>query len=171
MESRDPATDETSTHQPDRGAEPTQPAITADEVNAFLAEQGGFTKSGQVQVESVSESEVVVRWTYDESLLRPGGYIAGPTLFTVADLAGWVLTFLSEGITPMAVTWDLHITFLRPAIGGDVIGIGRRLKRGRSLIYGDIEMFIDGAPDKPVAHATVTYALPGRADASSVADG
>ena len=60
----------------------------------------------------------------------------------------------------MAVTWDLHITFLRPAIGGDVIGVGRRLKRGRKLIYGDIEMYIDGNPEKPVAHATVTYALP-----------
>lgn len=136
------------------------PAVSADEINNFLAEQGDFTKSGPVRVESVGVDDVVVRWTYDESLLRPGGYIAGPTLFTVADLCGWALTFLSEGITPMAVTWDLHITFLRPAIGGDVIGVGRRLKRGRKLIYGDIEMYIDGKPDKPVAHATVTYALP-----------
>lgn len=136
------------------------PAVSADEINSFLAEQGDFTKSGPVLVESVGADEVVVRWTYDESLLRPGGYIAGPTLFTVADLCGWALTFLTEGITPMAVTWDLHITFLRPAIGGDVIGVGRRLKRGRKLIYGDIEMYIDGNPDKPVAHATVTYALP-----------
>lgn len=135
-------------------------AVTAAEINAFLAEQGDFTKSGPVQVESVSVDEVIVRWTYDESVLRPGGYIAGPTLFTVADLCGWALTFISEGITPMAVTWDLHITFLRPAIGGDVIGVGKRLKRGRSLIYGDIEMYIDGKPEKPVAHATVTYALP-----------
>ncbi len=136
------------------------PAVTADEINAFLAEQGDFTKSGPVHVESVGTDDVVVRWTYDESVLRPGGYIAGPTLFTVADLCGWALTFISEGITPMAVTWDLHITFLRPAIGGDVIGVGRRLKRGRKLIYGDIEMYIDGNPEKPVAHATVTYALP-----------
>lgn len=136
------------------------PAVSADEINSFLAEQGDFTKSGPVLVESVGADEVVVRWTYDESLLRPGGYIAGPTLFTVADLCGWALTFLTEGITPMAVTWDLHITFLRPAIGGDVIGVGRRLKRGRKLIYGDVEMYIDGNPAKPVAHATVTYALP-----------
>lgn len=138
----------------------SQPAVTVDQVNAYLAEQGDFTKAGPIAVESLTESEVTVRWTYDESVLRPGGYIAGPTLFTIADLCGWVLTFLSEGITPMAVTWDLHITFLRPAMGGDVIGVGRRLKRGRSLMYGDIEMFIDGQPDKPVAHATVTYALP-----------
>lgn len=138
----------------------TDLVVTADEVNAFLVAQGDFTRAGPISVESVTDSSVTVRWTYDESVLRPGGYIAGPTLFTIADLCGWVLTFLSEGITPMAVTWDLHITFLRPAIGGDVIGVGRRLKRGRSLIYGDIEMYMDGQPDKPVAHATVTYVLP-----------
>lgn len=161
MDERDPAGDGRASKHTDAGAgDASAPAITADEVNAFLAEQGDFVKNGRVRVESVSESEVVVRWTYDESMLRPGGYIAGPTLFTIADLAGWVMTFLSEGITPMAVTWDLHITFLRPAIGGDVIGIGRRIKRGRSLMYGEVEMFIDGVPDKPVAHATVTYALP-----------
>ena len=134
--------------------------VTPDEVNEFLASMGDFTKSGPVLVESLTDDTVTVRWTYDESVLRPGGYIAGPTLFTVADLCGWVMTFLSEGITPMAVTWDLQITFLRPAIGGDVIGLGRRLKRGRKLIYGDVTMYIDGAEDKPVAHATVTYALP-----------
>ena len=138
----------------------SDPAVTVDEVNAFLREQGDFTKAGPIRVEALTDSEVTVRWTYDESSLRPGGYIAGPTLFTIADLCGWVMTFLSEGITPMAVTWDLHITFLRPAIGGDVIGVGRRLKRGRSLIYGEIEMTIDGQPDRPVAHATITYALP-----------
>ena len=135
-------------------------AVTPQEVNTFLSEQGDFTKSGHVLVEEVTNESVTVRWRYDESLLRPGGYIAGPTLFTVADLCGWVMTFIDEGITPMAVTWDLHITFMRPAIGGDVIGIGRRIKRGKNLIYGDVLMHIDGQPEKPVAHATVTYVLP-----------
>ena len=138
----------------------TAPAVSAVEVNAYLAEQSDFTKAGPITVEGITDSEVTVRWTYDESVLRPGGYIAGPTLFTIADLCGWVMTFISEGITPMAVTWDLHITFLRPAIGADVIGIGRRLKRGRSLVYGEVEMYMDGEPNRPVAHATVTYALP-----------
>lgn len=137
-----------------------QPAITVDEVNTFLEAQGMFVRSGPIAVETVSDSEATVRWTYDEAALRPGGYVSGPTMFTIADLGGWVLTFLSEGITPMAVTWDLHITFLRPAIGGDIIGVCKRLKRGRSLIYGEIEMYVDGAPEKPVAHATVTYVLP-----------
>jgi uncharacterized protein (TIGR00369 family) len=135
-------------------------AVTAEEVNEFLREVGSFVRTNSVVVESVDVGEVVARWAYNPDVLRPGGYISGPTLFSVADLVGWVLCFTTEGITPMAVTWDLHITFLRPAVGGDVIARGRQLKRGRNLIYGEVEMFIDGAEDKPVAHATVTYALP-----------
>lgn len=135
-------------------------AITANEVNEYLDGLGDFTGHGMVRVESISDDVVQIRWHYDEAALRPGGYISGPTLFTVADLGGWVLTFLRNGIEPMAVTWDLQITFLRPAIGGDVIAEARVLKQGRKLVYGHVTMHIDGQPDKPVAHATVTYALP-----------
>ncbi len=142
-------------------------APSTDAVNAYLAslaEESNFMSAGPIVVENIEPDDVRVRWRYDEAALRPGGYISGPTLFSIADLCGWILVFATEGIVPMAVTWDLHITFMRPAIGGDVIAKGRQLKRGRSLIYGDVEMWVDGQPDKPVAHATVTYALP-RSDA------
>ncbi len=134
--------------------------VSVEEVNEYLTNVGSFVRSNSVTVEALDEGLVEARWTYNPDVLRPGGYISGPTLFAVADLVGWVLCFTTDGIVPMAVTWDLHITFLRPAKGGDVIARGRQLKRGRNLIYGDVEMFIEGAEDKPVAHATVTYALP-----------
>ena len=136
-------------------------AVTADEVNAYLTTVGEFTKAGPVVVENVDPQDVRVRWTYDESVLRPGDYVAGPTLFSIADLCGWVLVFATEGIMPMAVTWDLHITFMRPARGGDIVAIAKQLKRGRKLVYGDVTMWMADEPAKPVAHATVTYALPG----------
>ena len=135
-------------------------AVTPQDVNDYLAELGDFTGHGNVVIESIDDDSVRLRWHYDEAALRPGGYISGPTLFTVADVGGWCLTFLRDGIEPMAVTWDLQITFLRPAIGGDVLAEARVLKQGRKLVYGDVTMYVDGQPDKPVAHATVTYALP-----------
>ncbi|MGI9605048.1 MAG: PaaI family thioesterase [Acidimicrobiales bacterium] len=141
--------------------------VSVDEINEYLSAQGDFMSSGPIVVERADPDDVLVRWTYDDSKTRPGGYIAGPTLFTIADLAGWVLVFATEGILPMAVTWDLHITFMRPAIGRDVVARAKQLKRGRSLIYGDVTMYVDGAPDKPVAHATVTYALPNDSNVSS----
>lgn len=138
----------------------SEAAVDLDEINSYLGSLGGFADNSRIAVESIDASSVQVRWHYDNNLLRPGGYVSGPTLFGVADMCGWLLVFATEGITPMAVTWDLHITFMRPAIGGDIIAEGRQLKRGKRLIYGDVLMYVDGAPDKPVAHANVTYALP-----------
>ena len=136
-------------------------AVTPDEVNEYIASLGDFTGHGGAVVESIdADGTVGLRWEYDERALRPGGYISGPTMFTVADLAGWAVVFARHGIEPMAVTWDLHITFLRPAIGGDLVAVASPLKHGRKLVYADVTMHIDGAPEKPVAHATVTYALP-----------
>ena len=136
-------------------------SVNPDEVNEYIASLGDFTGHGAVVVESITdEGNIGLRWPYNEKALRPGGYISGPTMFTVADLAGWVAVFASHGIEPMAVTWDLHITFLRPAIGGDLIAEAKTLKRGRKLLYADVTMHVDGSPEKPVCHATVTYALP-----------
>lgn len=135
------------------------PLVT--EVQNYLDGLGDFTGTGGIKVETVAPHDVRVRWTYQPEALRPGGYIPGPTLFSIADLCGWVLVFATEGITPMAVTWDLHITFLRPAIGGDVLAYAKQLKRGRKFIYGDVTMVMADDPEKkPVAHATVTYSLP-----------
>jgi len=135
-------------------------AVTLEEVTEYFSSLDDFTGTGMPAIEFVDDGEVHLRWSYDESRLRPGGYVSGPTLFSLADLAGWILVFTSEGIEPMAVTWDLHITFMRPAVGGDVVAVAKRLKRGRRLIYGDVTMTMADDPDRPVAHATLTYALP-----------
>lgn len=134
--------------------------VTPQEVNDYMLSLGDFIRHTPIIVEKTDPDDVRVRWEYDEAVLRPGGYISGPTLFNIADLCGWVLTFSTEGIIPMAVTWDCHITFVRPAIGGDVIARARQIKRGRNMIFGDIIMTIDGEPDRPVAHATISYAIP-----------
>lgn len=136
------------------------PAVSLDEVNEYLDSLGGFAHNSRIRVERFDETSVRVRWPYNPDLLRPGGYVSGPTLFGIADMCGWLLVFAAEGITPMAVTWDLNITFMRPARGGDVIAEARRLKRGKRLVYGDVLMHVDGEPDRPVSHAAVTYALP-----------
>ena len=138
----------------------TGSVVSVDEINDYLGSLGEFTRNSRISVEDIAAATVRVRWSHDEEMLRPGGYVSGPTLFGIADMCGWLLVFATEGITPMAVTWDLHITFMRPAVGADIIAEGRRLKRGKSLVYGDVLMYLDGQPDRPVAHATVTYALP-----------
>lgn len=110
--------------------------------------------------EEMGELWAMARWTYDPDTLRPGGYISGPTLFGLADLAFWFATFTVLGPAPMAVTSELSIAFLRPALGGDVLARAELMKVGKTRIYGEVRLWVDGAPDRLVAHATGSYAPP-----------
>jgi acyl-coenzyme A thioesterase PaaI-like protein len=59
----------------------------------------------------------------------------------------------------MAVTWELKINFLRPAIGTDLVADASMRKFGR-LSFIDVSVHSAGDPARLVAHATVTYVVP-----------
>ena len=132
-------------------------AVTADECNDYLG-QLDFISSLPV-IEDIAQDWVRMRLPTEQTKLRPGGYVPGPVMMTVSDLAGWLLVFTRVGLTPMALTWDLKINFLRPAYGADLIVEARQTKFGK-LCHAAIDLYLDGAPDRLVAHATTTYALP-----------
>lgn len=132
-------------------------AVTIAEVEAYLAT---VTMSDvDVKIDDLAANFARVRRIYDEANTRPGGYISGPTMMTLVDLAVWIAVFTRAGISPMAVTWELKINFLRPAIGKDLIADTHLHKFGR-LSYASCDLYLDGEPDRLVAHATATYAVP-----------
>ena len=59
----------------------------------------------------------------------------------------------------MAVTTNLNINFMRKPEPGGLRAEGRLMKLGRTLAVGDVTIWNEGQAD-PVAHATITYALP-----------
>ncbi len=134
--------------------------LTPELIDARVAELYPASLESGLRCEELTEGGALVRWPLDESQLRPGGYISGPTQFTAADLALWYATFTVIGFEPMAVTTHLHITFLRPAVGGDLMARCRILRQGRTRIYGDVDLWIDGKPDDLVAHAVGAYSNP-----------
>ncbi|MGH8927091.1 MAG: PaaI family thioesterase [Acidimicrobiia bacterium] len=134
--------------------------MTPAEVDQLVAEGFPAAYAGGFRCEELGERWASARWTYDPATLRPGGYVSGPTLFGLADLALWFATFTILGPAPMAVTAELSIAFLRPAIGGDVLARADLLRIGKTRIYGEVKLWVDGAPDRLVAHATGTYSPP-----------
>ena len=132
--------------------------LTPDAVNAFLAETYPSAHASGHRCEEIASGRAVGRWLYDATTLRPGGLISGPTQFALADLSLWFLTFTVLGLAPMAVTSDLHITFLRPAAGGDLLAEATLLRTGKTRITGDVRVWVDGARERPVAHALGAYA-------------
>lgn len=128
------------------------------EVNNYLANDSGMQLES-FRAEQLEPGFARCRYTYDVANTRPGGYISGPTIMSLVDVSVWVAVFTRAGITPMAVTWDLHVSFLRPAIGRDILADAKLLKFGR-LTYATVDVYHEDDKDRPVAHSTVTYALP-----------
>ncbi|MCP3937494.1 MAG: PaaI family thioesterase [Actinomycetia bacterium] len=132
---------------------------STEEVNALVAETYPAIYAEGMRCVEIAEGMAVARWPFDESKLRPGGLIAGPTQFAVADVALWYLAFSVIGLEPMAVTSNISIDFLRPATGSDLLGRATLLRAGRTRMTGRVDLWIDGSPERPVAHATGGYAL------------
>jgi uncharacterized protein (TIGR00369 family) len=135
--------------------------LTAGEVDRFVAIEYPSVHGSGYRCEDIGDGFAVARWHYDPSVLRPGGLISGPTQFTLADLALWYLSFTIVGLKPMAVTSDVHITFLRPAKGGDLLARAELLRAGKSRISGQVRTWVDGAPGRPVSHAVGAYGVLG----------
>jgi uncharacterized protein (TIGR00369 family) len=127
-------------------------------INAFFAREFPSAYGDGNRCEDAGQGFVVTRWTYDPQTLRPGGFISGPTQFALADVALWFLTFTVLGLAPMALTSELTISFLRPAVGGDLLARAELLRAGRTAIKGTVRLWVDGAPDKPVSYVVGSYA-------------
>lgn len=138
--------------------------ISKDIMNEFINTQ--FPQS-KITVEQVDAGSATIRHKITESELRPGGTVAGPVMFLVADCALYVGILGRIGLVPLAVTTNMNINFLRkPSADRDIIGVCKLIKVGKTLAIGEVSVYSDGVPD-PVAHAVGTYAIPPKKDQRS----
>ena len=130
--------------------------MTVEEVNDFLRRDFGGTTN---TCEEVGEGWAVGRIDVTEANHRPGGIISGPTMFGICDAALYYACFTMLGISPMTVTSELSIRFLRAASGTQLRARADIVKAGRRAIVGNIVAWTDD-PAKPVAVAQGTYVPP-----------
>ena len=105
-------------------------------INSFLQENwaaaagcaemtGDLHSLGGCQCHEVSTRHVLVSRTPTPADIRPGGFVCGPFQFALADVGMWYACFGAyQRIEPMALTSELSIRYLRPAIvqnPGDVL--------------------------------------------------
>jgi uncharacterized protein (TIGR00369 family) len=115
-------------------------------------------------VDNIGDGSVRVRMRHNDDWVRPGGTVAGPALMALADYAMYAAVMGALGPTPLAVTSNLNINFLRKPAPVDVIANCQALRIGRRQAVFEITLHSDGEPN-PIAHVTGTYALPGLARA------
>lgn len=133
--------------------------MDADQLNEFLG-QVFEQVADDFQVDEVTEDTVTMRLLTSDKHLRPGGTISGPAMFGLADVAAYVITLAHIGPKALAVTTNCSIDFMRkPEAGVDLIAVARLLKLGKQLSVSDVLLYSEGL-DKPVARASLTYAIP-----------
>jgi len=133
--------------------------MTPAELLKFLDEH--FPQSGHLDlsIEHLDDRTIRLRLPTHDDHLRPGGTISGPTLMWLVDCGFYLLILGQLGPVALAVTTNLNINFMRKPVPGALIGEGRLLKLGKTLAVGDFTIWNEGKAE-PVAHASVTYAIP-----------
>ena len=137
--------------------------MSRDEVAAFLdREFPQIHEGGRVlSIDSLEPGVAVLRFRAENRHLRPGGTVSGPSLFTLADLAAYVVILGHIGPVALAVTTSATINFLSKPDPGDLIATCRILKLGRRLVVVECAIRSEGH-DAIVAHVTMTYSVPSK---------
>ena len=140
----------------------TARTVTATTVNAFMKKHW-FAAAGDALCHEVSKDHALVSKLPGVADLRPGGLVSGPFQFALADIGMWFATFGAyERIEPMALTSEMSIRFLRPAVVADGARVWARIdvnSVGRKTMVSTATIYTDD-PTRPTAVAQGTFIVP-----------
>jgi uncharacterized protein (TIGR00369 family) len=134
-------------------------AWTLDRIRAHIEQGLPLVPLFNIDVVEAVPERSAVRLREGNHVTRPGGSIAGPVQFALVDVAAYAL-ILADRRDEHAVTVDLTINFLRPALALPLLAMATPLRAGRRLYTTDIRISEETA-GRLVAQATATYALSG----------
>ena len=139
---------------------------TAEELLARYHKAMGRRPVALLEIAEYTDQRMVVRAELDERQTRPGGMVAGPILFTLADTVAYFVTISRGPKRSEAYTTSISMEFLRPAPVGILLVEGKLLRYGKRSCVVDT-LIRSAEQDTPLAHAVVTYApvLPGKVEA------
>jgi uncharacterized protein (TIGR00369 family) len=135
------------------------PTLNASELIELMHRAFPQAEPDKFRIDTVADGNVRFRFVADDSNLRPGATVSGPTLMALSDLGMYFLVLSMLGPVVLAVTTSLNINFLRKPSAGELVVVGKLLKLGKRLAVGEVSVFSQGS-EEPVSHATVTYSIP-----------
>jgi acyl-coenzyme A thioesterase PaaI-like protein len=130
--------------------------LTAATVNEFMIAH--FPGSSNF-CDEIGPGFAITRIEPGASSLRPGGIISGPSVFAACDGALYFAVFSVIGLEPMALTSEMSIRFLRPALGTELFARAEINSVGGRTIVGTVTAWTTDQA-RPVAVAQGTYIRP-----------
>jgi uncharacterized protein (TIGR00369 family) len=133
-----------------------QPRSGRDVITQFLPLSPFVAKLGIV-ADALEPDEVRLRLPWDPSNVTVGDMVHGGAIATLADLtvmaAAWCGVDAPESLR--GVTVSMALSYLAPARATDLIGVGKVLRRGRTLVNCQVDVIV--ADGDLVAKAIATY--------------
>ena len=125
-------------------------------ISQFLPQSPFVAKLGIV-ADQLGDDEVRLRLPWDPTNVTVGDMVHGGAIATLADLTVMAAAWCGVDAPPQlrGVTVSMALDFMAPARATDVIGVGRVLRRGRSLVNCEAE--IVDPQGTLVAKALATY--------------
>src|ERR1700744_3002910 len=145
-----------SVRKDERMTTPSAPPSGRDVIPQFLPQSPFVAKLGIV-ADQLIDDEVRLRLPWDPSNVTIGDLVHGGAIATLADLTVMAAAWCGAEAPPelRGVTVSMALDFMAPARATDVIGVGRVLRRGRSLVNCEAE--IVDPQGRLVAKALATY--------------
>ena len=110
-----------------------------------------------VRVEAGSADAVRIRVPYKDENSNPGRALHGGVPASAIDIAGTLAAWAGLEDRPglRSGTLDLSVDYLAAAIGEDIVAEARVLRRGKEIVYADVEVANDAG--KMIAKGLVTH--------------
>jgi uncharacterized protein (TIGR00369 family) len=132
-------------------------AWTLEQIHGHIASGLQLVPLFNIAVLEAGPDQASVRLGPGDHARRPGGSVAGPLQFALADVAIYAL-ILAARRDAAAVTVDMTINFLRPAMALPLLATARPLRAGRRLFTAEVRI-TEATTTRLVAQATGTFAL------------
>jgi uncharacterized protein (TIGR00369 family) len=130
---------------------------TGAEVMAQFIPQSPFVAKLGIIPEVLDGDEVRLRMPWDPTNVTLGDMVHGGAIAALADVtvmaAAWAGVEAAQSLR--GVTTSMAMQFLAPARATDLIGVGRVLRRGKTLVNCDVDVVT--AAGELVAKAIATY--------------
>jgi uncharacterized protein (TIGR00369 family) len=135
-----------------------QPASGADLMRQFLP-TSPYVKYLGIQLVELQPDLAVLSLPFGEPLITIGTTVHGGAIASLIDTAAMVAAWSAAEVPAnmRGVTVGLTITYLAAADRTDLMAVARVLRRGRSLVYLDVE--VKSASEDLVAKGLVTYKI------------
>jgi uncharacterized protein (TIGR00369 family) len=130
---------------------------TLDHIRQHIEQGPPLVSLFNIDVIEASPERGAVRLREGEHVTRPGGSVAGPVQFALADVATYAL-ILAARQDEAAVTVDMTINFLRPAMMLPLVAVATTLRAGRRLFTAEVRI-TEEATGRLISHASTTYAM------------